>query len=728
MQPGASQQVEVAFAPLALTNYAGTLTIESNSWNSSSRNAVVKLQGQGVRGVMRVDSSALDFGALRTKRDAKTDQLTIENTGNISLDLYGVTTDNPQFLLLDLPSMPLTLESGEQRTFALRFAPTDLGDQTGEVVFITSDPLEPLLTVDLTGKGVAPRVTTSGDTMEFGAVRRSVDRLAHKVALSNTGDDVALIRGLSSSNPNFVVASRQVDLAPGATETFEIQFAPVRDGGHQAVLRTWGDLDPYPGEDTLSVFLGGTGIAPKIAVFPDSLDFGGVQFPSSSIRRLAIQNIGTAELRLDSAAVDAGVFQLPGAAVSQLAIGERVALDLTFTPPPEAGEFGGRLGLYSDDPDQPALFVPVKGQGVSTQLAYEGLDFGEVEVGAGKGATMSLTVTNQAALGATGSISIADPQFAIAETEYNIPPGKSQTFAISFTPGARGPVSAAARLTAADGSVFEVPLQGTGIQPELSVPASEIQFGAVLVGTRDTTEVVVRNKGTAPLTINGVTLKSNQDLFSVVPEAFSAIPREATYPIKVNFRPPDTGVFADTLVVSSDGGSGEVLVRGSGVRPVLNAASLLDFGQVLRRGAVPGRGDQNRLSLPVSNAGQEVLLIEEVRIEDETGQFQLATSLANTEIAPGQSQELVVAFAPAKDGEQNASLLLRSRPPQEDIRVPLKGVGVSPIIHLNPEAVDFDDTKINVATDPETFTIENRGDTTLVVSELVSGDPKQFQV
>ncbi len=88
--------------------------------------------------------------------DSDTLYATIESTGPVTLNISGLTINDPnnEFTILNGPTLPLTLPAGGSETVAILFTPTGTnGPRTATLSIESDDPLNPTVDLELTGSG-----------------------------------------------------------------------------------------------------------------------------------------------------------------------------------------------------------------------------------------------------------------------------------------------------------------------------------------------------------------------------------------------------------------------------------------------------------------------------------------------------------------------------------------------------------------------------------------------
>ena len=127
-----------------------------------------------------------------------------------------------------------------------------------------------------------------------------------------------------------------------------------------------------------------TGGTPNIQILTTTLNYGLVAIGDTSTQVLAIQNIGDADVTIDSIDIDESVFliNVPSFPI-QIAPGGSYNLDVYFAPVLQ-GPVSGTMTIYNNDPLEPQIPVSLQGQGQFVQptiwLSATGHNFGSVWV------------------------------------------------------------------------------------------------------------------------------------------------------------------------------------------------------------------------------------------------------------------------------------------------------------------------------------------------------------
>jgi len=225
----------------------------------------------------------------------------------------------------------------------------------------------------------APAMAVAPGAIDFGAVKIN-ESVSQTVSVANTGTANLIIQSIGfaeGSSAEFACASMPqlpTTIEPGASIPVEVVFTPAATGAALAVKMISGDY-----VEVAQIMLTGTGIKPVIAVEPAVLDFGQLDLGQSAVGTLTVANTGDADLVVQSmefAGAGSAEFAFVAAPVLPVVIaaGTSVELDIAYTPTVE-GDAGAVLTIVSDDVDNPAVDVELKGKAIDpVQTPLEQMD------------------------------------------------------------------------------------------------------------------------------------------------------------------------------------------------------------------------------------------------------------------------------------------------------------------------------------------------------------------
>ena len=278
--------------------------------------------------------------------------------------------------------------------------------------------------------------------------------------------------GTSTVNPFRFDGALPSSVAPGATASFTLTYAPTAVGNHSIWVRvTNNDSDENPFQITATGSATAAPVAPRLTVNVtgtmannSTLAYGSVAGGSGAAKSIFLVNSGTAPLTIlgistsIASSVPAG---LPNAFSCSatvppitLAPSASYAFTLSFAPA-NAGDYNGLIQITSNDPTQGVFSMNLTGTGSSTIAAPRiGLSQGGVDV------SQNSTVS----YGSTTSGSLVSKQFTISNT------GNAALSIYSFSfPQPFGAVIGINTSTTAGSSVGTLSATTTSIVPGMTV-------------------------------------------------------------------------------------------------------------------------------------------------------------------------------------------------------------------------------------------------------------------
>ncbi|MHA3704869.1 choice-of-anchor D domain-containing protein [Jatrophihabitans sp. YIM 134969] len=298
--------------------------------------------------------TATDLGQVRV---GKPSTATATVTATKAVTVTAVAADAP--FSVDAPTLPVTLQAGQQLPVTVHFTPSTWGAASGALTFTTADAGS--FAFDLHGTGVRPGLGASPSSLDFGEVPVG-GRSTRNVNVVNTGrtdETITAVSGPTGSFSSTGLPSVGTPLAPGASVSIPVTFGPRRTGALSSSIVVTSD------QGRVTVSLSGTGVqgAPHLTIAPTTLAFGKVSVGSSRTASFDITNTGNLTLTLTKAAPPPAPFgtSTPVSEGQQLAPGDTVHQSVTFAPT-ATGSFTGKYVVTGND-GQGAQQVVVTGRG-----------------------------------------------------------------------------------------------------------------------------------------------------------------------------------------------------------------------------------------------------------------------------------------------------------------------------------------------------------------------------
>jgi Abnormal spindle-like microcephaly-assoc'd, ASPM-SPD-2-Hydin len=350
----------------------------------------------------------------------------------------------------------------------------------------------------------------------------------------------------------------------------------------------------------------------------------------------------------------------------------------------------GCQGLSSSNKSSPVSpNDPKPGQ---LTVAPTSVSFGIVEVGnnQSKPATMtnsggsSLTVTKVTATGAGFSVSGVSLPLTLAS-------GQSQGFTVVFTPANAGTITGNLAI-ANSGSTATVNVALTGGSQTVGAitPSSpSLNFGSILVGSKQTFTETLNNTGGSALTVTQVTPTGTGFTVSGLTLPLN-LPAGEGQSFSVTFTPQSAGTVSGNLAIANTGATPVMNIPLSGGGQT--AGALTPSPASLNFGSVEVGSDQ-ALTETLTNSGGASVTVTQVTPTG-TGYSVSGLSLPLT-LTAGQSQGFSVTFTPSSTGNSSGNLAITSNASDASLNVPLSGNGLAPgSLAPSPSSLSFGDVQV----------------------------------
>ena len=393
------------------------------------------------------------------------------------------------------------------------------------------------------------------------------------------------------------------------------------------------------------------------------------------------------------------------------------------------GERSGELAVGSDSFGEA---VPIRlvgrGSGPDIQIEPEGLDFGTQLVGTtSDGRELKLRNTGDEPF-RVASLSLS-ARVGIELVRENcsrrvIAPGSSCEATVRFAPSREGRVETSLVIRESSGGLAPgVGFVGTGVSPRLELSARRIDLAGVVVGsTSAVRRIEVKNPGTAMLEISEVRLVGS-DAASFVKGRDGCAGIELSpgrgCAVEVQLRPRAAGDLSARLSFRSNvpGEAPSVALTGRGLAPALSLSrSRLDFAAVRQT-------ESQDLRIELENSGEAPLEISALRFAGSAaGDFSLGgNACSGRSVAVGASCQLIVRFAPTRNGPRDAQLTIESNAPSGPVSLVLRGSGLDapePRLAVSPERVEFGPGAVGERSEVITLVIRSTGQGRLEVRDI----------
>ena len=331
---------------------------------------------------------------------AQTFTIQSTGTGNLAALALSITGANPADFSVSALGATTVAPNGTT-TFTVTFSPTAAGSRSAVINIASNDAGVNPFRINVAGTGLVPQLNVFAGastapvdaladnvgTQTFGSVVSGNSGTPKTYTIQNTGG--ATLSGLQLSTAgtdrtDFVAGNLgAVSLAPNASTTFTVTFAPTAGGTRSAQVNL-GSNDST--RNPFRIQVSGTGLVPQIAVYNGpstsqvdarTSNVGTYTLPgtplgeSSAAQTFTIQNAGTAtlgNLSLSVVGANPGDMTLGVLGATSLAPGATTTFTVTFSP----GALGARaatLYIASNDPNLNPFQILLAGTGLSSRNA-----------------------------------------------------------------------------------------------------------------------------------------------------------------------------------------------------------------------------------------------------------------------------------------------------------------------------------------------------------------------
>jgi outer membrane protein OmpA-like peptidoglycan-associated protein len=457
---GDTLPINVTFRPTTATSFAGNLNF---TLGNAACPGTTPLSGRGQIGDMSVTHSEIDFGEVRVNTTSAATTVTITNTGDAKFNVSSVslTTGSGNFTLTDTTTYPNELVADESMSFDVAATPGSLGLLGGSITVATSLPDAASFVIDLDLTGVAPGMSLSASSIDFGpADLQGTLPLDRTLTITNDGTDTLSLTAaaLVPDNGPFTIASTvgfPITILEGESADIPLSYEPtLESSGDQAELNLVSDA---LGETLITVPLAGRGVDRHIEVSPTTMTFPNTLRGSAAGNELTftIRNTGGAALLLGGGLTPAlaltgdTAFQIITDPIpSQVAPGATTTVTVRFSPP-SAGAFAAAITVNNDDDQDGMVRIDMTGNGILAPLLVAPATFEApvVPVGIVRPLTESLRIGNTSdsdtfhittaciALAGQDQCATGATAFHIVDfTAQDVGPQAELTFGMTFAP------------------------------------------------------------------------------------------------------------------------------------------------------------------------------------------------------------------------------------------------------------------------------------------------------
>ncbi|NLG16323.1 MAG: choice-of-anchor D domain-containing protein [Fibrobacter sp.] len=335
IQPGDSVILSADFAPQAEISYSVTFSISTPNIAGGVDNSLV-FTGSGVLTGITVAPKNITYESVLVGETDSSQILTIRNENpNVSLDVTGITFDDPQFSISG--NKVFTLASGDVRSLFVSFKPTSTGTKSATLTIHNTSVLDSTSKVTLSGTGVKAGLSMSATVLNLGNIPAGTYK-DDSISVTSNGTGTLKIDTISSSDSNFIVlgnaGQRQVE--PNASFWLKVRFNP--HDSTKALTKTISIVSNATGSPH-SLSVSGTGTRSSLSASISAVNFGKRSLTASFDTVITISNTGNALVTITDTNTTSAAFRIISYPAT-IAAGENEEITIRFkSPVADGGDF-----------------------------------------------------------------------------------------------------------------------------------------------------------------------------------------------------------------------------------------------------------------------------------------------------------------------------------------------------------------------------------------------------
>ena len=527
-----------------------------------------------------------------------------------------------------------------------------------------------------------PVFQISSASIQFGDV--FIDSSSTKsFFIKNSGSSNLNIDSIVSENNAFIINQNIFSLTSGDSQKVDITFTPTQAQTYNEKLIIYHNAAGNP--DTL--LLSGNGVvktSPQISLSSTTVDFGTITVGNTAQKSIFIKNMGTASLKVDSIITNNPAYSIDKKNLT-LTPGDSQEVKLTFTPD-DTTVFNGKLNIYHNASGSPSI-INLTGRGTSKAMAVIALsttfiNFGSVIVNNNLQKNFFVKNTGTAELVIDSITNNNNTIFSVNPSKFNVASGDSQEVKVTFTPTDTSVFNG--RLSVfhnASGSPGIINLSGKGTSKAIAIinlSESKIDFGIVTINKKLQKLFLVKNKGTATLLVDSMSI--NNSAFSIDSVKFNVAPGDSQE-VKVTFTPKDSITYNAVLNIFHNASGSPAIINLTGKGTLQNIPIISLSKETLNFGEVTINNSSIK-TFNISNTGTADLLIDSIKSSNNI----FIANIQNFIVKPDSNQDVTVTFSPKDSIVYNSILSIYNNTLGSPGTINLTGKGVSPakaIINLS---------------------------------------------
>ena len=526
-------------------------TLTAGAGNLSSSFA---LQLNPASAKLSLSSNSLVFGNVAVNATA-TQSVTLTSTGIASVTINSAALTGAGFRMSGL-NLPVTLNPGQTATLSAEFDPASAGTATGQLTLTSNSSPGSATAINLSGTGVPMLTALTCSSKSITGTGMDACSVVLNAAAPSGGFTVSLLSGNTA-----VTVPATLTIPAGATSA-EFTASVTSVSTAQAV--------------TLTASAAGTSEAfalqlnaalPSLSFSTNALSFGNVTVNSAATPQpVTLTSTGTVPVTMTGATLMGTGFSMSGVTFPKtLSPGEVVTLNVDFDPT-AVRPATGQLTISSNSSTGSSSMISLSGSGTAVPAALSTLSCSSGAItGSGTDACKVTLTTSAPGGGLTVNLASSNSAVTVPST-LTVPAGAASA---GFTATVSSVMTAqAVTMTASTGTVMKnFTLQLNAAILALSINATSVTFGDVVINTPATQSVTLTSTGTMPVTVSGAAVTGAG--FAIPGAAFSATlnPGQEAM-LNIEFDPTTVGSVMGQLTITSNASTnsaGVISLSGAGM-------------------------------------------------------------------------------------------------------------------------------------------------------------------
>lgn len=260
---------------------------------------------------------------------------------------------------------------------------------------------------------------------------------------------------------------------------------------------------------------------------------------------------------------------------------------------------------------------------------------------------------------------------------------------------------------------------GPASLPAVSLSPNSLQFSAIAVNSTNQETVLLRNMGSAPLSISSLTVNGD---FTETDNCAGNVPAAGSCTISITFAPTSQGAFSGSVVIDDDAAGAPHTIALSGVGQGGNSNNPAPYAVLAPTALTFPNAPVGRPTTPqtvmLTNAGNASLNISGLQV---TGDFSETNNCPGS-LGAGAACNISIVFTPSAEGTRTGSLSIADTAQGSPQIVSLTGTGTTGTLVVTSTSLVFSAVQVG-ASASQTLTLNNTGNGPVSINGLqITGD------